>query len=57
MYSQNRRFALSPPDVPILMKSKHPVHIMVFGVVTSYGDLILSLIFPHGLRHNVPYSQ
>ena len=25
----------------ILMKTKHPVHIMVFGVVTSYGVVIL----------------
>ena len=27
--------SLSPQDVPIVMKTKHPIHIMVFEVVTS----------------------
>ena len=49
--SQNNRwFALSPKDVLTGMKTKHPVHIMVFGVFTSDGDM--SLIFPHGLTLN-----
>ena len=34
----------------ILMKIKHPVHRMVFGVVTSDGDIMPSFIFPYGLR-------
>ena len=39
--SQNNHwFALSPQDVPIVMKSKHPVHIKVFGVVTSNDDIM-----------------
>ena len=51
--SQNDRwFALYPQDVPILMKTKHPVHIMVFGVVSSDGDIMPPFIFPHGLKLN-----
>ena len=51
--SQNNHWlALSPQDVPIVMKSKHPVHIMVFGLVTSDGDIMPPFIFPHGLRFN-----
>ena len=32
------------------MKAKHQVHIMVFGVVTSDGDVMLTFIFPRGFR-------
>ena len=32
------------------MKTKHPVHIMVFGVVTCDGYIIPQFIFLHGLR-------
>ena len=35
------------------MKTKHPIHIMVFEVVTSDGDIMPPFIFPHGL-HQVP---
>ena len=41
-----------PQDVSIVMKSKHPIHIIVFGVVTSDGDIISPFIFSHGLRRN-----
>ena len=36
-----------------LMKCKHPVYIMVFGVVTSGGDIMSQFIFLHGLRLNM----
>ena len=36
----NHQLALSPQDVPLVMNTKYPVHIMVFGVVTSSGDVI-----------------
>ena len=40
------------------MKTKRPVHIMVFGVVTSDGDVMPTFIFPHGLTLNtVAYSK
>ena len=45
-------FCLSPQDVVMVMKTKYSVHIMVFGVVTSDSDVMLTFIFPHGLRHN-----
>ena len=34
----------------ILMKTKHPGYIMVFGVVTRDGDIMLPFIFPYDLR-------
>ena len=34
-------------NVPILMKSKQSIHIMVFGVVTCNGDIMPPFIFPH----------
>ena len=34
-------------------KTKHPVHIMVFGVVTSNSDVISSFILWHGLTLNM----
>ena len=36
----------------ILMKTKHLVSLMVFGVVTSNGDVMLWFIFPHDLKLN-----
>ena len=52
--SQNNYwFALSPQNVPIVMKIKHPVHIMVLGVVTSNSNIMSPLIVPHGLRLNM----
>ena len=32
------------------MKTKHPVHIRVFGMVTSNGNVMPPFIFPHGLN-------
>ena len=52
--SQNNCWlALSPQDVPILMKTKHPVHTMVLGVITSEGDVTVPFIFPHSPRLNM----
>ena len=36
----------------ILMKTKHPVHIIVFGVVTSDDDVMPTFILPHGFTIN-----
>ena len=52
--SQNNCWlALSSQDVPIVMKTKHLVHVMVFGVVTSNGDVLPPFISPHSLRLNI----
>ena len=52
--SQNNYWlALSSQDILILMKIKLPVHIMVFGQVTSDGDPMPPPISPHGLRLNM----
>ena len=32
------------------MKTKHSVHIMVFGVVTNDDEVIPQFVFPHGPR-------
>ena len=46
--SQNNRWlALFLQD-----ENQTSVHIMVFGVVTSNGNVIPSFIFPHGLKFN-----
>ena len=45
--------ALFPKDVAKIMKTKLPVHIMVFRVITSDCDVMLSFFFPHGLRLNI----
>ena len=51
--SQNSQWlSLFPQDVLILIKIKHPVHIMVFEVITSDGDFISPFIFSHGLTLN-----
>ena len=41
-----------PTNVLIVMKNKHPAHILVFGVVTSDDDLMLPFNFSHGLTIN-----
>ena len=48
----NYWFARNPQDVPTVMKTKHPVHIMVFGVATHDSDVIPPFVFLHGFRHN-----
>ena len=35
------------------MKTKHPVHFMVFGKVTGDSDVMPPFIFPHGLKLNM----
>ena len=40
-------------DVPIGTKTKCPVHIMMFGLVTSDNDIMSPFIFPNGLRLNM----
>ena len=49
--SQNSWLTLSSQDVLILMKDKQPVHIIVFGVVTSNDDNP-PFTLPHGFRLN-----
>ena len=39
-----------PKDVPRVMKTKFPATVMVFGVVSSEGDVMPPHIFPKGLR-------
>ena len=34
------------------MKTKHPVNIIMFGVIIYDGDVMLSMIFPHDLILN-----
>ena len=45
--------ALSLQDAPILIKTKHQVHIMVFGVVSYDDDIMPWLIFPRGVRFKI----
>ena len=40
---------LSPQDVPIGMKTKHSIYIMVFQMVTSDSDAMPPFIFPYSL--------
>ena len=39
--------------MPVVMKSKHPVHIMGFIVVTNDGDIMPPFFFLHGLTFNM----
>ena len=48
MNSQNDHWlTLSPWDVPIVIKTKHPVHII--EMITSDSNIMSAFIFPHGL--------
>lgn len=50
---QNTRWlAQSREDVPRIMKTKYPAHIMVFGVISSEGHVMPPHIFEEGLRVN-----
>ena len=49
---KNFWLALSLKDMPILMKTKHPVYIMVFGVVT-WEEVVRPFIFSYGIRRNM----
>ena len=44
--------AMCPKDVPRVMKTKFPATVMVFGVVSSEGDVMPPHIFETGLRVN-----
>ena len=51
---QNHRWvAMCPKDVPRVMKTKFPATVMVFGVVSSEGDVMPPHIFETGLRVNM----
>ena len=44
MNSQNNHWlTLTRQDEPMLMKTNHPIHIMVFGVITSGANVCLHL--------------
>ena len=52
--SQNNLwFALLTQSVPISMKIKHPVCIMVFEIVTSDNDIMAPFNFSRGRRLNI----
>ena len=48
----NRWFVLSRLDAAILMKSKHPIHIVMFVVISYDGDVIPLFVLSHGPRLN-----
>ena len=48
----NRWLDLTPQDIPIMMKNKPPIHILMFRVVTIIGDVITPFVFLHSLRLN-----
>ena len=52
MNLQNSWLGLTSQNVLIEMKAKHPVHIVVFGMVPRNGDFMILLIFSLSLRLN-----
>lgn len=51
--SQNNRWlAYSQKDIPRVMQTKFPQHVMVFGCVSSEGDVMPPHFFREGLRLN-----
>ena len=46
----NRWLSASPEEVPIVMHSKYPVHIMVLGIISSDGDIMEPVFIPNGLH-------
>jgi hypothetical protein len=48
----NRWLCVDPSRVPIVMKTKFPATLMVLGVVSNKGDMLLPHIFEAGLRVN-----
>lgn len=48
----NRWIAMTSRDVPKIMKTKFPATVMVFGVISSEGDVMPPHIFETGLRVN-----
>ena len=52
--SQNNCWStLSPQDVLILTKNQHQVHIKVFDVITSDGDIMPPFLFLHNIKLNM----
>ena len=50
---QNDRWlAESPDEVPVVMHSKYPAHVMVLGVISNEGDIMEPVFIPDGLRLN-----
>ena len=45
-------FVCQSEGIFMLMRSKHPIYIMLFGVVTNNGNIMLPFIILHGLRLN-----
>ena len=56
--SQNNcHLVLYPQTLQVLMKSKHSIPILVFGVVISDGEIMPPFIFSHGLtQHEGPHQ-
>ena len=52
-YADFGMFVRQYEDIFELMKNKHHIHIMVFGVVTSDGDAMPLSIFPYSLTLNM----
>ena len=51
--SQNNSWLTLPlQDEAIVIETKHPVYVMIFGVVSSNGNIIPLFIFQHGLSLN-----
>ncbi len=48
----NRWLSLDTTEVPIVMSTKFPATVMVLGVVSNEGDVMMPHIFPKGLRVN-----
>ena len=46
----SRRLSASPEEVPIVMHSKYPVHVMVLSAVSSGGDVMEPVFIPDGLH-------
>lgn len=53
----NRWLAVSPEDVPRVMKTKFPVHLMVLSVVSNEGDVMPPHFIDEGLRMNQDMYQ
>lgn len=50
---QNHRYLTDDPDeVPVVVKIKFPINIMVLGVISSEGDIMPPYFFEKGLRVN-----
>ncbi|QQP53619.1 Uncharacterized protein FKW44_006153 [Caligus rogercresseyi] len=51
--SQNNRWCVkNPHEVPIVGQTKFPAAVMVFGIISSNGDVMPPYFFPKGLRLN-----